>query len=250
MRTSFKLSLLATALVALTACNQQKAEPEAAKLETEEQKQAYSIGASVGSYVKNQLDVHNDLGIKLESDLVVQGMKDALAGKEQITADEAKAILMALDASMREKKAAKDAEDSKLNIEKGQNFLAENAKKEGVVTLESGLQYQVLKEGEGPKPAATDTVKVHYHGTLLDGTVFDSSYDRGEPAVFPLNRVIKGWTEGVQLMKEGAKYKFFIPSELAYGERATGKITPNSTLVFDVELLEVQGANSSEGASE
>ena len=125
--------------------------------------------------------------------------------------------------------------------EKGEEFLKENAKKEGVKTTASGLQYKVIKEGEGKSPKATDTVSVHYRGTLLDGTEFDSSYKRNEPTQFPLNRVIKGWTEGVQLMKEGAKYQFFIPSQLAYGERGTpgGPIGPNETLIFDIELLKV-----------
>jgi len=123
----------------------------------------------------------------------------------------------------------------------GADFLKENAKKEGVKTTPSGLQYKVLKEGEGKSPKATDNVRVHYRGTLLNGTEFDSSIKRGEPAEFPLNRVIKGWTEGVQLMKEGAKYQFFIPANLAYGERGTpgGPIGPNETLIFEVELLKV-----------
>jgi FKBP-type peptidyl-prolyl cis-trans isomerase FkpA len=126
--------------------------------------------------------------------------------------------------------------------EKGEKFLKENATKEGVKTTSSGLQYKVLKEGEGKQPKATDTVQVHYKGTLIDGTEFDSSYKRGEPIAFPLNRVIPGWTEGVQLMKEGSKYQFFIPSNLAYGERGTpgGPIGPNETLIFEVELLKVQ----------
>ena len=128
------------------------------------------------------------------------------------------------------------------NLEKGEAFLAENAKKEGVKTTASGLQYKVLKEGTGKSPKDTDTVQVHYKGTLLDGTEFDSSIKRGQPAEFPLNRVIPGWTEGVQLMKEGAKYQFTIPSKLAYGERGTpgGPIPPNSTLVFEVELLSIK----------
>jgi len=127
------------------------------------------------------------------------------------------------------------------NMKQGTAFLAANAKKPGVKTTPSGLQYLVLKQGTGNKPAATDEVTVHYLGTLIDGTEFDSSYKRGEPARFPLNRVIPGWTEGVQLMKEGAKYKFFIPSGLAYGPRgAGGIISPNATLIFEVELLSVQ----------
>jgi peptidylprolyl isomerase len=127
------------------------------------------------------------------------------------------------------------------NQEKGSVFLAENAKKDGVISTASGLQYQVLQQGSGDRqPTATDTVRVHYHGTLIDGTVFDSSVERGETISFPLNRVIPGWTEGVQLMKVGDKFRFFIPSNLAYGTRKAGKIPPGSVLIFDVELFEIQ----------
>lgn len=127
------------------------------------------------------------------------------------------------------------------NIEEGSVFLVENAKKEDIQTTESGLQYQVLNKGEGEThPTATSTVEVHYHGTLIDGTVFDSSVERGEPISFPLNKVIKGWTEGVQLMVEGDKFRFFIPSELAYGNQGVGTIKPGSTLIFDVELISIK----------
>jgi len=128
-----------------------------------------------------------------------------------------------------------------LNIEQGEVFLAGNAKREGVTTTASGLQYEVLQQGSGTKhPSAESTVNVHYHGTLTDGTVFDSSVERGEPISFPLNRVIKGWTEGVQLMKTGDKFRFFIPADLAYGNRSAGKIPPGSVLIFDVELLAIE----------
>jgi FKBP-type peptidyl-prolyl cis-trans isomerase FklB len=134
------------------------------------------------------------------------------------------------------------AKEEKLaaNLKAGLDFLAKNKNEEGVVELESGLQYKILKEGSGDKPRATDTVKCHYHGTLIDGTVFDSSVQRGTPAKFPLNMVIKGWTEGVQLMPEGSKWRFFIPPHLGYGDRqVSAQIGPNSTLIFDVELLEI-----------
>lgn len=136
-------------------------------------------------------------------------------------------------AQMRNDKAAE-------NLRAGQDFLAENKANPGVTELASGLQYQILNEGSGPKPSATDTVKCHYHGTLIDGTVFDSSVQRGQPAKFPLNMVIKGWTEGVQLMPEGSKWRFFIPADLGYGDRqVSAQIGPNSALIFDVELLEI-----------
>ena len=161
-------------------------------------------------------------------------MKDVLTGAE-LKIDEAEA-----QALVQEYLQKKGEEKVKAVKAEGENFLAENAKKEGVVTLPSGLQYQVLKEGNGKSPKATDQVKCHYEGTLINGKIFDSSYRRNEPATFPLNGVIAGWTEGLQLMKEGAKYRFFIPFNLAYGTRGAGQdIPPYAALIFDVELIEV-----------
>ncbi|MFC3094078.1 FKBP-type peptidyl-prolyl cis-trans isomerase [Alteromonas sediminis] len=206
---------------------------------TEEQKQAYAMGASMGVFFNQRSQQVAELGGALDKELVLQGFTDSLANNAVLSDVEVQQLTQAAQqqfATLQQAAAAKAAE---ANIKAGEAFLAENANKEGVVTTESGLQYEVLQAGEGVSPEATDTVKVHYHGTLIDGTVFDSSVDRGEPAEFPLNRVISGWTEGVQLMQEGAKYRFYIPANLAYGQRATGAITPNSTLIFDVELLEV-----------
>lgn len=180
---------------------------------------------------------HNLKGMNvtnLNSADFAQAVADVLAGeKTALTDDEAQTTVSTFLQQQQE-------EQSKAARAEGEAFLAENAKKEGVTVLPSGLQYTVLREGEGRKPAATDSVKCHYEGTLTNGTVFDSSYRRGEPATFPLNGVIAGWTEGVQLMAEGAKYRFFIPYNLAYGERGAGQsIPPYAALIFDVELIEV-----------
>ena len=242
MRKTIKLSLIAASVLALTACNQEAKKEQQAevKLETEAQQQAYGIGASVGNFLNQDLADKKELGIELDEALLKRGFEDALAGNAKLDDEKIREVLTALDQSMRtkqEEKAKVEAEKSKAE---GEKFLAENAKKEGVTVTESGLQYEVITEGEGEKPVATDVVKVHYKGTLLDGTEFDSSYSRNKPTTFPLNRVIPGWTEGLQLMPVGSKYKFTIPSELAYGERDLGKIPANSTLVFEVELLEIQ----------
>lgn len=158
-----------------------------------------------------------------------------------IEKEEIKALMMSLDETMKAKQQELALKESEASLAEGQKFLEENAKKEGVKVTESGIQYVVLTEAEGDKPAATDTVKVHYKGTFLNGETFDSSYDRGEPAVFPLNRVISGWTEGVQLMSVGSKYKFTIPSDLAYGPNGNPpRIPGNSVLEFEIELLEIQ----------
>ena len=191
-------------------------------------KVSYALGIGIGHQLA-------DMGA---NDIVTEdfaaAMKDVLTGAE-LKIDEAEA-----QALVQEYLQKKGEEKVKAVKAEGENFLAENAKKEGVVTLPSGLQYQVLKEGNGKSPKATDQVKCHYEGTLINGKIFDSSYRRNEPATFPLNGVIAGWTEGLQLMKEGAKYRFFIPFNLAYGTRGAGQdIPPYAALIFDVELIEV-----------
>lgn len=191
-------------------------------------KVSYALGIGIGRQLA-------DMGANdIVTDDFAAAMKDVLTGAE-LKIDEAEA-----QALVQEYLQKKGEEKVKAVKAEGENFLAENAKKEGVVTLPSGLQYQVLKEGNGKSPKATDQVKCHYEGTLINGKIFDSSYRRNEPATFPLNGVIAGWTEGLQLMKEGAKYRFFIPFNLAYGTRGAGQdIPPYAALIFDVELIEV-----------
>ncbi|MDB6132986.1 MAG: peptidylprolyl isomerase FKBP-type [Verrucomicrobiales bacterium] len=196
---------------------------------------SYVIGTNIAQNMKSQ-------GVEVNLDSLLAGMKDVLHGKgSKFSQAEAQEIMSKFQADMQTKAAAKAEASSKTNADEGKAFLEKNGKAEGVKTTASGLQYQVIKEGTGAKPKATDKVKVHYHGTLLNGTVFDSSVDKGEPISFPLDGVIKGWTEGVQLMPVGSKYKFFIPSELAYGSRGAGNdIGPNATLIFEVELLDIE----------
>lgn len=215
-----------------------------ADLQTEEQTQSYALGENIGQYISGQFEQQEQLGLVLDKDLVVKGFSAALNGNAIMSQEETTKIIQALQQTMQAKQQEQAQMQGEENLKAGQAYLAENGKREGVMSTESGIQYEILTQGEGEKPSAEDTVKVHYHGTLIDGTVFDSSYDRGEPAVFPLNRVIKGWTEGVQLMSVGSKYRFHIPSHLAYGERATGKIGANSTLVFDVELLAIESSSA------
>jgi FKBP-type peptidyl-prolyl cis-trans isomerase FklB len=191
---------------------------------------SYSIGLNIGSNLSKQK-------IEINPDMVTAGIKDAIAGKPQLTQDQVKEVMTTFEKDMEQKQKAAGEK----NAADGAKFLEENKKKEGVKTTGSGLQYKMIKEGNGPQPKATDIVTVNYRGTLINGTEFDSSYKRGEPATFPLNGVIKGWTEGVQLMKVGSKYQLFIPAQLGYGDRAVGPdITPNSTLIFEVELLGVK----------
>lgn len=198
-------------------------------------KVSYALGIGIGRQL-SQMGAA-DLNI----DDFALAIKDVIAGDLKLGDAEAQQIVQEFFAKQEEKQKAEAAEKGKAAKQDGEKFLAENGKKEGVITTASGLQYQVLREGNGQSPKATDTVECHYEGTLIDGTKFDSSYDRGQTATFPLNQVIAGWTEGLQLMKEGGKYRFFIPYELGYGERGAGaSIPPFSTLVFDVELVSVK----------
>jgi len=198
-------------------------------------KVSYALGLGIGQQLA-QMGA-SDLNI----DDFAQAIKDVISGSElKVQHRDAQQIVQDYFAKKEEKLNAERAVQGKAHKEAGEKYLAENAKKDGVITLPSGLQYQVLKEGNGKKPSAKDTVKCHYEGFLIDGTVFDSSVQRGEPATFPLQQVIAGWTEGLQLMQEGAKYRFFIPYRLAYGEGGAGQmIPPFATLIFDVELIEV-----------
>ena len=198
-------------------------------------KVSYALGLGIGQQLA-QMGA-SDLNI----DDFAQAIKDVISVSElKVQHRDAQQIVQDYFAKKEEKLNAERAVQGKAHKEAGEKYLAENAKKDGVVTLPSGLQYQVLKEGNGKKPSAKDTVKCHYEGFLIDGTVFDSSVQRGEPATFPLQQVIAGWTEGLQLMQEGAKYRFFIPYRLAYGEGGAGQmIPPYAALIFDVELIEV-----------
>jgi len=233
MTTKFIPILAVATLVACCANAQPTVE-----LKDLKQKASYSIGADIASNMKKQ---EIDIDVKA----LTAGFSDAFAGgKTLLTEAEMKEVITQFRTEMMAKMETKQKSAGDKNVKDGEAFLAANAKKEGVKVTASGLQYKVLKPGKGTKsPKATDTVKVHYHGTLIDGTVFDSSVERGEPISFPLNGVIPGWTEGVQLMKEGDKFQFTIPSKLAYAEQGAGaKIGPNSTLVFEVELLAIEAA--------
>ena len=200
-------------------------------------KQAVDLGSMIGNQLRTNTDFYGDSTLTMDYKLLRQGMINGVAGSDAgMTADEARDYFNGTMEALQAKKMEAQYNDNKVA---GQNFLAENAKKEGVVTTASGLQYEVIKKGNGPLPKETDKVKVHYHGTLVDGTVFDSSVDRGQPAEFGVTQVIKGWVEGLQLMPVGSKFKFYIPQELAYGSQSQGQIKPFSTLIFEVELLEI-----------
>ncbi len=218
--------IFSASLLALPLFGQEKS----IQLKDQKDKVSYSIGMNIGFNLNRQ-------NVQINPEALTAGMKDAIAGKPQLTPDQVKEIMAAFEKDMEQKQKAAGEK----NAAEGTKFLEENKKKEGVKATASGLQYKAIKEGAGAQPKATDTVTVNYRGTTIGGTEFDSSYKRGQPATFPLNGVIKGWTEALQLMKVGSKYQLFIPPNLAYGERAVGPdIPPNSTLIFEVELLDVK----------
>jgi FKBP-type peptidyl-prolyl cis-trans isomerase FklB len=227
MRGAWGVALLVGAGLLAGGCSEES--------ESFDKRGSYALGVDVGNSLM-QLQANIDL------DELVEGLLDVLSDREpEMTGEELQETLTDFLAKAREDNARRMAEASEENMQEGEAFLAENRTKEGVTETESGLQYMVLEQGDGPSPVATDRVTVHYEGRLLDGTVFDSSYERNEPAAFAVDRVIAGWTEAVQLMNVGGKFRLFIPSNLAYGERGAGQdIGPNATLIFDVELLGIE----------
>ncbi|MFK7926278.1 MAG: FKBP-type peptidyl-prolyl cis-trans isomerase [Bacteroidia bacterium] len=231
---SFLMLTIGLAMIG-TACNTSGNIPETTEMKTMMDSISYAVGLNIGK----SLDTPESED--LNTFMVFRGVLDVKEDKgEALTEEEIQALFTAFQAEISAKADAELAEKGSKNIEEGIAFLEGNENKEGVKVTASGLQYMVMQAGSGASPTAENVVKVHYHGTLLDGTVFDSSVDRGEPVEFPLNRVIPGWTEGVQLMNVGSKYKFFIPSDLAYGPQGSPPtIPPSSTLIFEVELLDI-----------
>ena len=228
--------LIIVSAIFITSCKNE--ENKKVNLETSMDSLSYAIGNDIGKNFKSgNLD-------SLNIDILAEAIKDHFAEDTSVMDDETISnILTAFSQKMRAEEEAKRIEENKIkfkdNLEVGQKFLEDNAKNEDVITTESGLQYKIIKKGKGATPTATDKVKVHYEGTLIDGTKFDSSYDRKEPAEFGVSQVIKGWTEALQLMKEGSEWELCIPYDIAYGDRGSGNIKPFSTLVFKVELLKI-----------
>jgi len=210
------------------------AAPAPLALKTEKDKFSYALGMNLGNSLHRQ-------SVPVDPAILLRGLKDALAGKTLMTDDDARAALKAVQTEMQKKMQETMQAAGAANKKEGDAFLATNKTKEGVTTLPSGLQYKILTAGTGPKPTATDSVVCNYRGTLINGKEFDSSYKRGEPATFPVNGVIKGWTEALQLMPVGSKWQLFVPADLAYGDRGAGTdIGPGSTLIFEVELVSIQ----------
>ena len=239
--TTLGVSALASAMLLVTGCSTNNGNQETAAQSvsiTEQSSASEKVGYSLGFMMA---EGNKDAVKDLDLNTFEQGFRDGYEGNESaLTQEQMQQVLMDYQKEQ-EEQFVKDMETKATeNKAAGTAFLVENAKKEGVKQTESGLQYKVIKAGTGKSPKATDVVEVNYEGKLLDGTVFDSSYERGEPIEFPLNQVIAGWTEGLQLMKEGGKYEFYIPSDIAYGEAGNAGIEPNSTLIFTVELLKVK----------
>lgn len=228
-------ALFCSLLLFICSCETTGQKEKSVALETEKDSVSYLIGANMARSLMNIKD-------EISLDMLICGMKDQFNEKPLLMTDEeAERIMRDFSVKMQRVQEEKARELGKKNLEEGSKFLEGNKKKEGVVTTKSGLQYLVLKQGDGPKPAETDTVEVHYRGTTIEGAEFDSSYKRGNPATFPVTGVIKGWTEALLLMNVGGKYKLFIPSELGYGERGAGQnIGPNAVLIFEVELLDIK----------
>lgn len=231
------LSVILLALP-LSTCSSDNDTPEPIQLTSNQDKLSYAFGMNIAESLQQM-----EGDIKVE--ILIRGIQDILAKREPLlTYEQAGEVINEYSNRRRADGERLRQELGEKNRVAGQAFLADNAKQPGVSTTASGLQYTVMQEGTGPKPKPTDRVRVHYKGTLIDGKVFDSSYDRGEPVVFELNRVIVGWIEGLQLMGVGSKYKFFIPPELAYAESAPGEIGPNAVLIFEVELLAIEGSSN------
>ncbi|MBO7571288.1 MAG: FKBP-type peptidyl-prolyl cis-trans isomerase [Bacteroidales bacterium] len=223
----------AIASMAMISCNKESAKVE---LKNTEDSLSYAIGMRLYDMYEG-----DNLNNETDSAIVQMAFNDMVNGTALLTEEQEEQVIMQFFTKKQEEQQREQAKQYEEVKASGENFLAENAKRPEVKTTESGLQYEVITEGKGKKPAATDVVKVHYKGTTIDGTTFDSSYDRGEPAEFPLNRVIAGWTEGLQLMSVGSKYKLYIPYQLGYGDRGAGEIIkPYSALIFEVELLEIK----------
>jgi len=260
MKKVFKVSLLAAAVVFTVACNEKtqavtgtkdaaanKTEAVAdnsATFKNNQEKAAYAIGSSFAGQFNALLKKQNEIGMPLNKDLILEGITDTINGNAKLTEEEIKETLTSYGQKVQAVAAKKAQEKAEKVAAEGKKYLEDNAKKEGVTVTDSGLQYSVITKADGPKPKASDTVTVHYVGTLIDGTEFDSSIKRGQPATFPLNQVIPGWTEGLQLMSVGEKYHFVIPANLAYGEQGAGSIPGGSTLLFDVELLDIKSADT------
>ncbi len=243
MRKNITIKLIITSVFTLVLAGCQ-ADKEASKekvldLKNQDVQGAYIIGVNMGKTIGKNIDSFKEIQISISRETILQGFKDGLAGKVKLSDEEINKGIKSFEARIKKNLAAKTAKEQKENLEKANAYLKENGKKEGVVTTASGLQYKIIKKGEGPSPTSKDKVQVHYRGSLINGKQFDSSYDRNMPATFGVGGVIPGWTEALLLMKKGAKWQLTIPSDLAYGAKGRPGIPPYAVLIFDVELLAI-----------